>query len=158
MPYVGNWTKLSLLAKMGAVQQTSNGSMAMWTSMLALRYYLAALTSMQIRPKECHEAALLFLWKKLGAIPVSAMNIKFCSGCSAPLKVTMKAWPLLTINSLLENLLVWWSLAFSFRCQLVLDRVAAMKKWKEQENLRVYPRRKQHRHTLKNCMLLSTGN
>lgn len=70
------------------------------------------------------------------------MNVKFCSGCSVPLKVTMKACPLLTINSLLENLLVWWSLAFSFRCQLVLGCVAAMKKWEVQENLRVHPRRR----------------
>lgn len=82
-----------------------------------------------IGPEEYPEAALLSLWKKLGAIPVSAMNIKFCSGRSIPLKVIVKACPLLTISSSLENLLVWCSLAFSFRCQLVLGCVAAMKKW-----------------------------
>lgn len=82
----------------------------------------------QIGPEECPEAALLSLLKKLGAIPVSAMNIKFCSGRSAPLKVIVKACPLLTISSSLENLLVWCSLAFSFRCQSVLGCVAAMKK------------------------------
>lgn len=80
------------------------------------------------------------------------MNVKFCSGCSVPLKVTRKACPLLTINSLLENLLVWWSLAFSLRCQSVLGCAAAMKKWEEQENLRVHPRRKGHRHTQELCV------
>lgn len=66
--------------------------------------------------------------KEPGAIPVSAMNIKFCSGRSVPLKVIVKACPLLTTSSSLENLLVWCSLAFSFRCQSVLGCVAAMKK------------------------------
>lgn len=66
--------------------------------------------------------------KEPGAIPVSAMNIRFFSGCSVPLKVIVKACPLLTTSSSLENLLVWCSLAFSFRFQLVLGCVAAMKK------------------------------
>lgn len=73
--------------------------------MLALRYYLAALSAYQA--KRMSQGSITLSVKEVGSLPVSAMNVKFCSGCSVPLKVTMKACPLLTINSLLENLLVW---------------------------------------------------